>query len=169
MPPNTAWPPPPDTPDPLAAHDEFLTALLRAPATKPPLSRMGLYRALSKATELDLRQCVAVVNDFCDRQGVFPQLRGWRLWLLFLPSLVCLCLAVTVPVILSRLDRLHRAALTHTARSTVTREILGVTEAAGAAFIVVGIGMLLMVKIGTRRTRREAEEAREKALGQDRG
>ena len=59
MPEQPMWPPPPDVADPLAKHDEFLTALLRAPVTKPPMSRLRLVQGLRLATGLDLRQCLA--------------------------------------------------------------------------------------------------------------
>lgn len=44
MPDDHTWPPPPDTPSPLMKHDTFLTALVRAPVTKSPLSRLRLMR-----------------------------------------------------------------------------------------------------------------------------
>ena len=84
----STWPPPPETPNLLAAHDEFLVGCIRTSKPDPPLSRLRLTEKLHQKTGNDLRICRAVVNDFCDRHTIF--MPGFGTWLSeSLPTIGC--------------------------------------------------------------------------------
>ncbi|MBV9851298.1 MAG: hypothetical protein JO250_16635 [Armatimonadetes bacterium] len=159
---ESVWPPPPDVANPLAEHDEFLTARLRAPAANPPLSRLRLVRELRDATGLDLRQCLAVVNDYCDRHAIFPQRRGLALWLSLLPSLFQIGLSAGLIVSQIVLGRELAAAHTRATRHLLLRERI----AWDGLLLCLAFVVLVMSLIGyahmTRWQRRQAEDARKK-------
>ena len=154
------WPPPPDRPDPMAAHDAFLTGLLRAAMTEPPLSRLRLMRTLRLTTGLGLRQCLAIVNDYCDRHGVFPQRRGLRLWLPVLPSLIQIGLSVALIVCQSILGRELAAAHTRPARQLLFRERIAWDGLLLCLLLVTVAVSLVSARGALRQARREAEDAR---------
>ncbi len=58
MPEPPAWPPPPDLPEPLSEHDDFLAACIRSSTPKVPLSRLSLVKSLRDENGLDLRTCL---------------------------------------------------------------------------------------------------------------
>ncbi len=69
MPDNDVWPPKPDLPDPLTEYDGLIAAKLAAlPEAKR--SRLLLMKALRDEEGIELRQAFAVVNNYCDRNGV---------------------------------------------------------------------------------------------------
>jgi hypothetical protein len=95
------WPPPPAVGNPLAAHDAFLAALVLCPSPQFLATRTRLARLLHRRTGLGLRQCRAVVHDFCERHSILPQEGIWArlplglawaslvvvpIWLLALPA-----------------------------------------------------------------------------------
>ena len=162
------WPPPPDIPDPLAAHDAFLTTAILAPVTKPPLSRLRLALALRKGSGLNSSQCLAIVNGYCDRQGVFPPMRGIRLLLPFLLPLaagygIAFGTAVTIIVKYHHLYRPSGAAFTRAAGDAFIREAVSLGEVAIVSMLILATVITLT---SVRRTRREAEDARRKVGSQ---
>ena len=84
----STWPPPPDVPPPLAAHDEFLSACVRNSTPKPPLSRLRLMVRLRQETRQDLRYCRPVVDDFCNRHAILTPVSGLTAWLGCLPIFI---------------------------------------------------------------------------------
>ena len=156
-----SWPPPPAVSDPLAVHDGFLTALLRAPSAQP-LSRMRLYRALVQEKGLDRSHCWLVVRHYCERHDIFPGVRGPKLGLLFLPSLICLGVAVATPLVMLHLMRLGDAATTVAARRAITGEAFGTAELFVGILVGVLLAILFVGLASLRRARREDAEARAK-------
>ena len=152
--------PPPDVPSPLAKHDAFLTVLVRAPTRKPPMSRLRLVRGLREATGLDLRQCLSVVNDYCDRHGVFPLRRGVRLWLAVLPALLQVGLSVILIVSQVVQAREIAAAPTRAARYLLMEERVHWDGVLLGLILVNVAPSILVVGAARQRARREAEEAR---------
>ena len=162
MPERPTWPPPPDVPSPLAKHDAFLTALVCASVIKPPMSRLRLVTGLRETTGLDLRQFLTVVNDYCDRYGVFPLRRGVRLWLTVLPALLQVGLSVILIVSQVVQAREIAAAPTRAARHLLLWERVQ-WDGVLLGLILVNVALsLLAVGAGRQRARREAEEARRK-------
>lgn len=113
------WPPPPTGNDPRAAHDASLVALMREAAPRPPMTRLRLVLALHQRTRLDLRECAAVVNEFCDRQGLFPQDRGLGAWLPALFSFVVAGLYLLGAASVYVFTHLYGAAHTRAARLAI--------------------------------------------------
>ena len=154
------WPPPPVAPNPLTEYDDLLTALVGASASDPPMPRLRLVRELRQATGQDLRQCLAVVNDYCDRNVFFPLRRGPRLWLALLPSLVQVGLTLVLIVSQVVQGREIAAAPTRAARHLLMGERVH-WDGVLLGLILVNVALsLLVVGAGRQRTRREAEEAR---------
>lgn len=80
MPDNDVWPPKPDLPDPLTEYDEMIVANLAAfPAGEPAQMRFRLIKAL-REEGLDMRQAIAIVNDYCDRHGVLVRSKATQLF-----------------------------------------------------------------------------------------
>ncbi len=75
------WPPPPAVENPLAAHDSFLTALIRRPAPQSPSTRTRLVWLLHRKTGLGLGHCHMVVYDFCQRHDILSYDGIWTLCL----------------------------------------------------------------------------------------
>lgn len=156
------WPPPPTGNDPRAAHDVSLVALVREAAPRPAMTRLRLVLALHQRTRLDRRECVAVVNDFCDRQGLFPEARGLGAWLPALGTFAVagLCLLGSISLLVFthlrfaahvRADRLARAALI----LHVSMPLLGLA-------VLLSVVSLFVLPRRWRHERRQAEEARRK-------
>lgn len=159
------WPPPPAVPDPLAEHDAFLTSLVCTPATKLPMPRLRLMRELRLATGKDLRQCLAVVNNYCDRHGVFPPRRGLRLWLIFLPSLLGFVLLGMLKANQIIQERNIAAAPTRAVRHFLIGERLQWDYILLGLILVSALVSILMVGMGRQWACREAKEARAKVAG----
>jgi hypothetical protein len=69
MPDNDVWPPKPDLPDPLTEYDGLIAEKLAAlPEAKR--SRLLLMKAMRDEEGMNLREAFAVVNNYCDRNGV---------------------------------------------------------------------------------------------------
>ncbi len=162
MPSESTWPPPPIMLHPLAEHDAFLTALICAPKTKAPMSRLRLVRELRLATGKDLRLCLAVVNDYCDRYGVFPLRRGWRLWLTFLPSLVQFGLIGMLLVSQIVQKKNIAAAPTQAARHLLRWEHVQWDFILLGLILASALVSLFMVGMGRQWAFRDAEQARKK-------
>ena len=158
------WPPPPDVPHPLAEHDAFLSTLIRAPQTKLPMSRLSLTRELHRVAGKDLRQCLAVVNNYCDRHGIFPPRRGLRLWLVLLPSLFQFGLLGIMFVTQYIQAKNIAAASTQAARLLLIRNSEQWNYIFLASMIVCILFGLFRVVILRRQNHREAEKARAKML-----
>ncbi len=95
----SSWPPPPETPNLLAVHDEFLSACVRSSTPKPPVSRLRLMMRLRQKTRKDLRYCRAVVDDFCDRHTIFMPGSGLGSWLSeSLPTIGCVIIFIGIAV-----------------------------------------------------------------------
>jgi hypothetical protein len=167
MPPeNQTWPPPPDTPEPLTEHDSPLTALVCAPATKPPLSRLRLVRDLRKETGLQLRQCQVFVNSFCDRNAILLPIRGPIVWGGCLISLIQLAAAITLAMSGFLLERSLNAAPTHAARFAIRAEreeldllLFGIT------FVCISVNLIFGLR-RAKQLRRDVAYARDKMARQ---
>jgi hypothetical protein len=156
------WPPPPCVPDSLNAHDKFLTNLLRAPANGPPMSRMRLYRALQKQTGMKPGPCWLLVRAYCERQGIFPSVRGLRLWLLVLPSLTQI--GASILLIVSQMIFARKLAAAHTrhVRIFILHQELQQDGFFLGLILVALLFSLIMAFAAARRARRDAEDARQK-------
>ena len=156
------WPPPPTTPDPTVFHDEFLTACLRAPATKQSLSRMRLCRDLHAETGLSPRQCRIFVNSYCDRNTLLMPGRISLAWFGCFPPLIQMATIVAVLVIQSSLRRNWHAATTSAARHAINVQQLHVNSIFLGVIVVCTFVTLIVVVLCTRQARRDSAGAREK-------
>lgn len=158
----STWPPPPSTPEPLSAHDDYLTVCVRNTPLTPPLSRLRLVKDLRQETGQDLRSCMAVVNSFCDRHAILLPLGSlWTRVGCLLPSIMfAMIAAMTISQV--TLQRRHDAAITHLERVAVTAEswqldfiFLGVYLAATGVSVILTFWR-------SKRMREQAAEARAK-------
>ena len=157
MPEPPTWPPPPNTPEPLSAHDDFLTACVRNSTPKVPLSRLSLVTNLHKQTGLDLRSCRATVNNFCDRHTILMPLggfwtRGVGCLLLFIMLTMVVAARVTYVISAHRIS----AAVTHMELVMIINEntnLLLVYFLTGVCAIVV------LVSLQRKKIREQAAEA----------
>lgn len=159
------WPPPPSLPDLSAAHDGFLTACLRAPATKPPISRLRLCMNLRKETGLPLHQCRVFVNSYCDRNTILTPARGLVLWLVGLltlgPLIAAFAIYMTYFSFERSLDRSTPQATIHALRAgRIYLELVCI--GIDAVFFCV---LLIFLVLRAWQTRREAADARKKMSG----
>ena len=118
----STWPPPPETSNLLAAHDEFLIACVRSSTPKLPLSRLRLVRDLRQETGQDLRSCLAIVNDFCDRHFILMPPTGLRAWLPFLFLGFCLIIVFVMSIVRYFVDRNLNAAVTHSEKIVLSNQ-----------------------------------------------
>ena len=162
MVPQQSWPPPPDTPEPLTEHDGFLRACVRAPTSKPPLSRLRLVRDLRKGTGLDLRQCLSVVNSFCDRHAILMPLRGPCAWVGCLLPLIQIMAMVAFEVSLFFLERAHDVAPTRAARLALRAERIDMDLMFLGIFAVATCFQVVFVLRRAKQARRDAAVARAK-------
>ena len=162
MVPQQNWPPPPDTPEPLTEHDEFLKSCVRSPTSKPPLSRLRLIRDLRKETSLDLRQCMAVVNGFCDRHAILMPLHGPCAWVGCLVPLIQIMAMVAFEVSLFFLERAHDAASTRVARLALRAERIDMDLMFLGIFVVATCFQVVFVLRRAKQARRDAAVARAK-------
>ncbi len=112
MPGQSTWPPPPDVPHPLAEHDGFLTACVLRSSAKQPVTRLRLIQDLRKERGVDLRQSLAIVNNYCDRHLILPPARGLAAWGASLASLVMIAVVVIMEAVLWMLRRDRDASVT---------------------------------------------------------
>ena len=160
------WPPPPDTPEPLTEHDSFLTALICAPVTKPPLSRLRLVRNLHKETGLQLRQCQTFVNSYCDRNAILPPMPGPIVWGGCLLSFIQFAAAIALVMSGFLLERSLNAAPTHAAKLAIRAEQLELNSLLlGIAFVTICVSFIIGLR-RTKQTRLDAAYARDKMTRQ---
>lgn len=160
--PQQSWPPPPDTPEPLTEHDEFLRASVSALTSKQPLSRLRLIRELHKEAGLDLRQCMAVVNSYCDRNAILMPTRGPSAWFGCLPSLAQILTIAAMEAMWFFLERAHDAAPTRLARRAITAERIHLDFVFLGIFLICTIFQLSFVFVRAKQARRDAAEAKAK-------
>lgn len=156
------WPPPPTGNDPRAAHDASLVALVREAAPRPPMTRLRLVLALHQRTRLDRRSCVAVVNDFCDRQGLFPEARGLGAWLPALVGFAVAGLYLLGWASLLVFTYLRYAAHTLAARLAIDALVFRVSMPLLGLAVLLSVVSLFVLPRRWRHERRQAEEARRK-------
>ncbi len=156
------WPPPPSTPEPLSAHDDFLTACIRSSTPKPPLSRLSLIKNLREETGLDLRSCLAVVNSFCDRHTILMPLGGFWTWAGCLPPIIMLTMVAAMNISWIILERRHDASATHLERVMITSERMQLDFVFLGAYLTAACACVILVFWRTRKTREQAAEARAK-------
>ena len=162
MPNNQTWPPPPDIPSPLTEHDELLRACVKAPTSKPPLSRLRLIRDLRTEAGLDLRQCLAVVNSYCDRNAILMPTRGPSAWFGCLPSLVQISTIAAMQVTWFFLERAHDADPTRFVRRSITAERIHLDLVFLGIILICAVFQLSVILGRAKQTRRDAAEARAK-------
>jgi len=166
MPVQSTWPPPPDIPNPLAAHDDFLTACVLNSSEKRPVSRLRLMRDLRKERGVDVRQSLAIVNDYCDRHAILPSAARVELWVISLMGLIGLATVLTMSVLFRLNEKEFAAATTHAAVEAVVTKSLNITYAAlGVCAIMFCIGVPFRVW-RVKRLGRNAEQARQKLAAQ---
>lgn len=159
---SSTWPPPPDTPNPLAEHDGFLTACVLNLSDKRPVSRLSLAEELCEERGVDRRQSLAIVNDYCDRHLILPQARGPAAWGLSVMSLVIFAVVVIMEAFLWVLGCNRDASVTSIERLAITNEILNASTVLIIVTLVLGcINVAFGLRI-TKKRRRDAEDARKK-------
>lgn len=153
------WPPPPTTPNLLAAHDEFLSACVRNSTLKPPVSRLRLVRDLHQNTGQDLRSCLAVVNSFCDRHTILMPLTGIQVWLL--PALCGLNFVIVLAMNITGhfLGRSAASAVTHSQRSAFLSQRVDLDYALMAVLFVYAAAAIIMSWLRQKKARADAAEA----------
>ena len=158
----STWPPPPDLPKPLEVHDEFLVTSIRASQPKLPLSRLRLVRDLHLATGLSLRQCLAVVNDFCDRHAILLPVRGFGIWAMLLCHLVSLTALLAMNIAWYILRRSHDAATTRAERIAISTERLHLDYVFLGVILISTCVSLIFILRRNKDVERDAEAARAK-------
>lgn len=166
MPGQSAWPPPPNTPNPLAAHDGFLTACVLNSSTKGPVSRLSLAWKLRKEQGVDARQSRAIVNDYCDRYAILPSAARVELWVRILVVVIGLAVVLIVPVLLRLNEKEFAAATTHAVVEAVVTKFNNILYAALSL-----CAMMLCIVISftwwrVKRLGRNTDDARKKLAGQ---
>ncbi len=159
------WPPPPSSPDLSAAHDGFLTACLRAPATKPPISRLRLCMNLHKETGLPLHQCRVFVNSYCDRNTILTPARGPVIWFVCLLPLIPLATMTAMLMTWFSLDRSLDRVTTQAARHAIRAERIHLDLVFIDILAVFLSVQLIFLVLRAWQTRREAADARKKMSG----
>ena len=163
MPEPPTWPPPPNTPEPLSAHDEFLAALVRSSTPKPPLSRLYLARELRQETGMELRSCWASVNNFCDRHAILTgDLWAGLGWVECLPALFGLVTMVIMGGIEFLLQREYDAAMTFTDKTAIKSEQAHVEFLFLCVLVLTGIGALILKQWRDKKMYKLATEAKAK-------
>lgn len=115
----SSWPPPPNTPEPLSAHDEFLANCVRNWTPKRPILRLQLAGKLCEKTSREFSSCLAVVNNFCDRHAILVPEHVLVIWS---PVLLPLIMGTMLSAMNYFLDQRHDAAITHIEQVTITAE-----------------------------------------------
>jgi hypothetical protein len=147
MPEPPTWPPPPNLPAPLSAHDDFLIACVRNSTPKPPLSRLSLAKSLREETELDLRVCWAFVNNFCDRHAILTgDLWARGAWTEFLPKLFGIAIIVIWAGMDFLLQRRYDAATAFSDKIAIKSEQSHVEFIVMCALVVISGGGALILK-----------------------
>lgn len=165
MPGQSTWPPPPAVPHPLAEHDGFLTACVLRSSAKQPVTRLSLVRNLCKERGTDLRQSLAIVNNYCDRHLILPPARGLAAWGASLASLVMIAVVVIMEAVLWMLRRDRNASVTPMERLTINNEVINLALVFMGIIVVLGcIQVAFILRTGKER-RRDAEDARKKPAG----
>lgn len=100
-------------------------------------------------TGMDLRQCAAIVNDFCNHYGIFPKMPKWKLFLVMLP--ISIQLAVTLAFFIILMNQVH-----------YNKTLLLVFW---IVILLPNIINLALLPSRNRKTRRMAADAREKMGG----
>ncbi len=159
------WPPPPSPPDLSAAHDESLKACLRAPATKPLISRLRLCMNIRKETGLPLHQCRVFVNSYCDRNTILPPARGLVLWFQCLLPLIPVATITAMLMTWLSLDRSRDRATTQAARYAIRAERIHLDLVFSDILVVFLFVQLIFLVLRAKQTRREAADARKKMSG----
>jgi hypothetical protein len=162
MPQPPIWPPPPNTPEPLSAHDAFLIAAVRNSTLKPPLSRLSLVKDLRDGTGLDLRSCLATVNNFCDRYGIFTPASRPAAFAGCLSPVVILVTLAAMNMTWYILQQRHDAAATHMERVMITAERIRLDFVFIGIILVATSISLIVIFRRIRQTRDDAAEARAK-------
>ncbi len=142
MPDNDVWPPKPDLPDPLTEYDEVIAAKLAAPS--PAITgRLTLVKVLREQEGLDLRQAIALANNYCDRHGLFVSGRvtkafGWGGCGM---AFAALCLAIFSGYLsIVRLEAVLSQPHHHAALMALDRQEMVV--AAAIVLLVIGSGII---------------------------
>jgi len=162
---QATWPPPPDTPDPLAAHDGFLTACVLNSSAKQPLARSHLIWKLREEQGVDARQSRAIVNDYCDCHAILPSAVRVELWVRSLVAFIGLATVSTVGVLFRLNEKEYAAATTHAAVEAVVTKSLNITYAALGAIAIMFCIVIPFTVWRVKRLRRNAEDARKKLAG----
>ena len=155
----SSWPPPPEIYNPFAVHDEFLAACVRNSTLKPAVSRLRLTRNLHQETGKDLRYCLAIVNNFCDRHSILMPHTGFRMWLPFLFGSLNVVILLAMNITRHFLARSAASAITHLQRTTFLLERVNLYYVFLAAFFVNASAMVIVVWLREKKVRADAAEA----------
>ncbi len=156
------WPPPPGVPAPLSAHDDFLVACVRRSTPKLPVSRLRLVRDLYQETGQDLRSCMAVVNDFCDRHTILMPPQGVKMWLPFFFCGLNFAVILAKGVVGYVLGNSMAAAASHAQVVALSTEKLRLDALLVGVLLVSTFLMCVTLLYRYKKTRAEAAEARSK-------
>lgn len=159
---SSTWPPPPDTPSPLAAHDGFLTTCVLNSSAKKPVSRLSLAGELCEERGVDRRQSRTIVNDYCDRHAILPPAARAELWVTSLVGLIGLPTVLTILVLLRLSEKEFAAATTHAA---VEAAVIKSNNILYTTFGLVAIMLCIVITFTVwhaKRLGRNAEDARKK-------
>lgn len=162
MPQTPTWPPPPNTPEPLSAHDDFLAAAVRNSMSKVPLSRLHLVKDLHDETKLDLCSCSAFVSNFCDRHTILMPLHSLWAGLGCLLPLFNLLAVVGLVVVEVRLQQRYVGAATHPARRAIEAEQIEASFIFVGILVVSGAGIVIFSLWRDKKMAEQAAEARAK-------
>jgi hypothetical protein len=146
-------------PNLLAVHDEFLVACVRSSTSKLPVSRLRLVRNLHQETRRDLRFCMAVVNNFCDRHEILMPHTGLKVWLPLLFTGLCLAIALAMNITGQLLGRSAVTAITHSQRSALMSERVHLDFVFLAAFFVSAGLALIALWLRQKKAKVDAAEA----------
>lgn len=166
MPVQSTWPPPPDIPNPLAAHDDFLTACVLNSSEKRPVSRLSIAGELRKERSVDRQQSLAIVNSYCDRHAILPSAARVELWVRSLVGLIGLAIVLTTSVLLRLNEKEFAAATTHAAVEAVVTKSLNITYAALGLCAIMFCIAIPFTWWRVKRLGRNAEQARQKLAAQ---
>ncbi len=159
MPEPPTWPPPPNTPEPLSTHDDFLIACIRNWTPKRPILRLQLAGKLCGETGIGFSSCLAVVNNFCDRYAILVSTHGLIVWSPFLLHFTMLAMLDAMNYVL---DQRHDAAITHIERVMLTVEKRHLDFMFISVWAMAIVASLIWAFFRDKKTRRQAVEAKEK-------
>lgn len=158
----STWPPPPDTPNPLAAHDGFLTACVLNSSAKKPVSRLSLMRDLRKEQGVDARQSLAIVNNYCDRHRILTTLHGQDAKVNNLILIILSVIVIASATITIFLERNLRIATTVAEETALYVEIINTLHVMTSITVAFSFGLVIFAVWRNRSERRNAEDARKK-------